>query len=203
MSESSLYPAVKAFLTTRGYDVKGEIGHCDIVGVKPGEPDIVMITELKLGFSLDLVLQGVDRLACADEVWLADVVDDLAAAVDALAEPEPSRPRPNLRRRKRLAAEHASRRGDPNAGGTRGVPILTAYRQEALACAARLRDGPLPTKALKSESPRATTIMYRNPYGWFERVGRGVYGLTPDGQAALLRWGQPAAAPETVCTPPH
>lgn len=228
MSESALYPAVKAFLTARGYDVKGEIGPCDIVGIKPGEPTIVMITELKLGFSLDLVLQGVDRLACADEVWLAvratrrgrdrDVrvrtlckllgfgllaVHPARNTVDVLAEPEPYKPRSNLRRRKRLTVEHASRRGDPNPGGTRGVPILTAYRQEALACAARLRDGPLPTKALKAESPRATTILYRNPYGWFERVGRGVYGLTPDGQAALLRWKQDTAATELPSPHPH
>jgi hypothetical protein len=215
MPESSLYPAVKAFLTARGYDVKGEIGPCDIVGIKPGEPRTVMITELKLGFSLDLVLQGVDRLACADEVWLAVqatrrgrdrdrrvrtlckllgfgllAVHPARNDVQVLAEPEPYRPRPNLRRRKRLVAEHSNRRGDPATGGTRGIPILTAYRQEALACAARLRDGPLPTKALKSESPRATAILYRNPYGWFERVGRGVYGLTPDGETALHRWAE-------------
>jgi hypothetical protein len=32
-----------------------------------------------------------------------------------------------------------------------------------------------------------------NVYGWFNRVERGVYGLTVDGQAALARWPQPQA----------
>ena len=210
MIESALYPAVKRFLTARGYDVKGEVGGCDVVGTKPGEPGTLIITELKLGFTLDLVLQGVDRLACADEVWLAVAAtrrgrDRAARArqlcrllgfgllavqpgrgdVEVLAEPAPYRPRPNLRRRQALAAEHGKRRGDPSPGGTRGVPIMTAYRQEALAGAARLRDGPQPTKALADASPRATAIVYRNVYGWFERVEQGVYGLTAAGEAAL------------------
>ena len=218
MSESALYPAVKRFLEQRGFEVKGEVGGCDIVGVQPGEPDLVVITELKLGFSLELVLQGVDRMASCDEVWLA-----IAAArrqkgrraqdrdrrvrmlcrllgfgllavhaarndVQVLAEPSPYQPRPNPKRRHALVSEHARRRGDPSPGGTRGVPIVTAYRQEALACAARLVAGPLSTRALASETPRATAILYRNVYGWFARVSRGVYTLTPDGQAAVERW---------------
>ena len=69
--ETSLYPAVKHFLTALGYDVKGEIGGCDVIGIKPGEPGIVVMTELKLSFTLELVLQGVERMACADSVWLA------------------------------------------------------------------------------------------------------------------------------------
>lgn len=213
MTESALYPAVKRFLTARGYDVKGEVGGCDIVATRPDTPGMLMITELKLGFSLDLVLQGVDRIACADEVWLAVratrrgrdrdsracklcrmlgfgllAVHAARGDVEILAEPEPYRPRANLRRRNKLVAEHTRRRGDPSPGGTTGIPIVTAYRQDALACAARLRHGPQPTRELAKATPRATSIVYRNVYGWFERVARGVYGLTPDGEAALQRW---------------
>jgi hypothetical protein len=32
---------------------------------------VVVIGELKLSFSLDLVLQAVDRMAACDDVWLA------------------------------------------------------------------------------------------------------------------------------------
>ena len=213
MAETSLYPAVKRFLASRGFEAKGEIGGCDIVATRPGEPPFLVITELKLGLTLDLILQGVERLACADEVWLAVpatrkgrdrdsrarklcrllgfgllAVHAARGNVEVLAEPAPYRPRPNLRRRKALLTEHAKRRGDPAPGGTRGVPILTAYRQEALACAARLQAGPLPTRNLVTESPRATAILYRNVYGWFERRSRGVYALTAEGQAALQRW---------------
>ncbi len=212
MSESALYPMVKRFFAHRGFDVKGEVCGCDVVGLDAGG-GVLMVTELKLGFSLDLVLQGVDRMACADEVWLAVqatrrgrdrdararklcrllglgllAVHAARGDVEVLAEPQPYRPRRNLRRRRRLLAEHAGRRGDPSPGGTRGVPIVTAYRQDALACATLLRDGPQPTKTLARATPRATAIVYRNVYGWFERVERGVYRLSPAGEAALLRF---------------
>ena len=70
MREAALYPAVKRFLAARGFEAKGEVGGCDVVGVRDGEPPVLVIGEMKLGFTLDLVLQGVDRLASADEVWL-------------------------------------------------------------------------------------------------------------------------------------
>jgi hypothetical protein len=32
--------------------------------------------------------------------------------------------------------------------------------------------------------PRAPAILLRDVYGWFARIERGVYGLTPKGEAA-------------------
>jgi hypothetical protein len=69
--ETSLYEPVKAFLEQFGFAVKGEVCGCDIVGVRAGEPPMVVITELKMTLTLELVLQGVERLRAADEVWLA------------------------------------------------------------------------------------------------------------------------------------
>lgn len=71
MQETSLYEPVKRFLESMDFTVKGEIGGCDVVGVRAGEPDVVVICELKLQFNLELVLQAVDRAAACDEVWLA------------------------------------------------------------------------------------------------------------------------------------
>ena len=212
MSEASLYPAVKRFLESQGYDVKGEVARCDVVGVKLGEPTRLVIAELKLGLSLDLLLQGVDRMGGADEVWLAVKAtrrgrDRDARArklcrllgfgllavhprhhVEVLANPAPYQPRRDLRRRRAVLAEHAARMGDPSPGGTRGVPIMTAYRQEALLCASRLYAGPLRPRDLRPDAPRAAAILRRNVYGWFERVRRGTYALTPVGHEALRRW---------------
>ena len=39
--------------------------------------------------------------------------------------------------------------------------------------------------SMKTGVARATRMMADNHYGWFERVGTGVYGLTEAGQAAL------------------
>ena len=210
VTEAGLYPGVKRFLLGRGYEPKGEVSGCDVVAVRAGDAPAVAVVEMKLGLNLELVLQGVERMPGCDEVWLAvpgtrkgrdrdararklcrllgfGLLAVRGMAVEVLCEPGPYRPRPNLRRRRVLETEHGNRRGDPSPGGTRGVPIETAYRQEALACAARLRDGPLSTRELGVETPRATAILYRNVYGWFERQSRGVYGLTPAGQEALRR----------------
>ena len=73
------------------------------------------------------------------------------------------------------------------AGGSVRRPIMTAYRQEALRCAALLEDGPSTLRAIRAggDVPRAGRILQSDVYGWFERVGRGVYTLTPRGRAAL------------------
>ena len=55
LSETALYPPVKAFLEAQGFEVKGEICGCDAVGVRAGEPPVLVIAELKLSFTLELV----------------------------------------------------------------------------------------------------------------------------------------------------
>ncbi|MGE0226325.1 MAG: DUF2161 family putative PD-(D/E)XK-type phosphodiesterase [Acetobacteraceae bacterium] len=210
--ETSLYPHVKSFLERQGFAVKGEVHGCDLVAVRAGEPPLVVIAELKLGLNLDLVLQGVDRLRAADEVWLAVrrtrrgrdqdrrahrlcrllgfglLAVSTAGQVEVLAEPGPYRPRPDLPRRRRLLREHAARVGDPAVGGSTRQPLMTAYRQQALACAAALRSGPMRPRDLRPVAPEAGSILLRNVYGWFARVERGIYRLTAQGEAALLRW---------------
>jgi hypothetical protein len=210
--ETSLYLPVKRFLEKLGFTVKGEICGCDVVAVRDGAPPVVVITELKLSFNLELVLQGVDRAAASDEVWLAvqsstrGRENDPRARklcrllgfgllgvtrrgrVDILVEPQPWRPRRDPRRRSELVEEHRRRVGDPVAGGGRGQPIMTAYRQQALACAAALTAGPRRVRDLKEAVPDAPKILLHNVYGWFMRVERGVYALAEPGKAALLRW---------------
>jgi hypothetical protein len=210
--ETSLYPPVKRFLEKLGFAVKGEICGCDVVAVKGDEPPLVVVTELKLSFNLELVLQGVDRSAACDEVWLAvqsstrGRENDARARklcrllgfgllgitkrgrVDILVEPRPWRPRRDARRRSQLLDEHRRRQGDPVRGGGNRAPIMTAYRQQALACAAALTDGPRRVREVKDAVPDAPKILLHNVYGWFVRVERGIYGLAEPGKAALIRW---------------
>jgi len=112
--------------------------------------------------------------------------------VEALVEPQPWKPRPDRKRRSRLVREHQRRNGDPVSGGVTKVPIMTAYRQQALICAAMLQGGPCPTSRVKVAVADGPKILLHNVYGWFDRVERGVYRLTSDGVAALSRWPQPA-----------
>src|SRR6478672_10012752 len=79
-------------------------------------------------------------------------------------------------------------------GSTR-QPIMTAYRQQALACAASLAEGPRRTSDLRSMVPNAASILPRNVYGWFTRIERGVYKLNSEGVVALARW-HPRCGPD-------
>jgi hypothetical protein len=222
MHETSLYLPVKRFLERLGYEVKGEIGGCDLLALSADEPPVAVVCELKLQFNLELVLQGVERAAVADEVWLAARLslkgkgregdprfrnlcrrlgfgllavgaDD---AVHLLLSPAAPAPRRDPRRRSRLVDEHRRRKGDPALGGSTRAPIMTVYRQEALACARALQAGPLRPRDLKTQSARAQTILKRNVYGWFANPARGLYELTTAGREALARWPGEATPPQ-------
>jgi hypothetical protein len=220
--ETNLYLPVKRFLQKLGFEVKGELHGCDVVAIKGGSPPMVVISELKLSFNLELVLQGVDRTAACDEIWLAvpsttrgrerdPRVRKLCrllgfgllgvskrGRVEILVEPTRWRPRRDPKRRSQLVDEHRRRIGDPVQGGGTRAPIMTAYRQEALACAAAMAAGPRRVRELKATSPDAAKILLRNVYGWFIRVERGVYALTDAGRNALVRWPPLEAAAEVA-----
>jgi hypothetical protein len=218
--ETTLYLPVKRFLETLGFAVKGEVGGCDIVALREGEPPFVVIGEMKQSFTLELVLQGVDRAAACDEIWLAVRLSPsrrgrerdsrvrklcrllgfglLGVAgsghVEVLVAPVPWTPRRNAKRRSKLVLEHQRRIGDPALGGSSKQPIMTAYRQRALLCAAALAAGPETTRALKAVASDAPKLLLQNVYGWFVRIERGRYALSEAGLAALKRWPQTAPA---------
>src|SRR6185437_13571651 len=79
-----------------------------------------------------------------------------AGVVEVLVETRPWKPRKDKQRRARLIDEHRKRIGDPAPGGTTRQPIMTAYRQQALACAASLAEGPRSTSELRAVVPNAT-----------------------------------------------
>lgn len=68
--EAELYAPLKAFFERHGYDIKGEVRNCDMVGMKEGlaEP---LIVEMKKTFNLALLLQGQERLKMSPLVYLA------------------------------------------------------------------------------------------------------------------------------------
>jgi hypothetical protein len=217
--ETALYLPVKRHLESLGFTVKGEVGGCDLVALSGDDPPVVVIGELKLSFNLELILQGVARAGACDEVWLAarlsmrgkgresdaryrnlcrrlgfgmlGVTD--RGGVEVLVAPSIVRPRRNPKKRSRLVIEHQRRKGDPVAGGSTRMPIMTAYRQQALSCAAAMAAGPRRVRDLRPENPDAGKILLHNVYGWFDRVERGVYTLTEGGRAALKRWPQHSA----------
>jgi hypothetical protein len=227
--EAALYLPVKQFLERQGYEVKGEVRGCDLVARRGDEPPVIV--ELKLRFSLALVLQGINRLALTERVYFAVPRPDRRArggplaperpeirklcrrlglglmlvglsrkTVEILEEPLPYRPRHAKSPALRLMDEFSRRVGDANVGGAVGVPLVTSYRQDALRCARALAlYGPMRLNALRAAAgvPTAARILQRNVYGWFARIERGIYRLTPAGDQALSRFADaiPASSP--------
>ena len=249
VGETALYGPVKRFLEARGYEVKGEVCGCDLVarrvddqgddqgdnqGDEQGndrsdEPPVIV--ELKLRFTLALLLQGVDRLAISPRVYLAvprparnarglspetpairrlcrrvglGLIVVGRESVAVVEEPVPYQPRAARHRLYRLRAEFDRRVGDPNVGGSSRRPLVTAYRQDALRLARLLAEtGPTPLAELRQASGVATAapILQRNVYGWFVRVGRGVYAVSAGGHEALRIFADAATALADPATP--
>jgi hypothetical protein len=175
-TEAALYPLVKAFLERQAYVVRGEVRGCDLVARRGDEA--LVIVELKLRFTLSLLLQGVDRLALSPLVYLAVPRPTARArgtrpdakpmrklcrrlglglilvggrgAVEVIEDPVPYRPRQAKRRASLLLGEFERRRGDLNVGGSNRTPIVTVYRQDALRCARALAAaGPMRLRELR------------------------------------------------------
>lgn len=213
MKEADLYAPVKAYLTRQGYTVKGEVGAADVVGRRGND---VVIVELKLGFSLALFHQGIERLAVTDDVYVAVPAGGKGKAlrnnvklarrlglgvltvrlrdgfVEALADPGPYAARKITKKKKALLRAFERLEGDPNAGGATRHGIVTGYRQDALKCA-RFLAVHGPSKGSKvaewAEVPAATRIMRDDHYGWFEKVSTGIYQLSAAGEKGLADWG--------------
>ncbi len=218
MKEVDLYPPLKVFLQDQGYEVKSEVQHCDVIGLRDGENPIVV--ELKLSLNLTILLQAVDRLSLTDTVYigipkgipvlkkhrkrvvklirmlgLGLIVIDPAArfgAVDVLCDPSEYRPRQVKRKTQRLLREFSQLSGDPNQGGsTTQQTLMTAYRQKAIAIAEYLRSNGESKAAVISKSlteSKTRSILYDNVYGWFDRQGKGIYSLSQQGASELPEW---------------
>lgn len=211
--ETDLYVPVKTLLEAQGYEVKSEIGNVDIMACRGDEEPVIV--ELKTGFTLTLINQAIDRLAITDNVYVAvprtsgrlflktlnthkrlcrrlglglitvRLKDGFA---EAHCDPSPYQPRKSKAKKTRLLQEFTKRVGDPNQGGTTRTTIVTAYRQDAMRCLAYLHTHGATKAAIvakETEVTRARTLMARDHYGWFERIDKGVYGITPMGAEAV------------------
>ena len=210
LRETDLYQPIKSFLEQQGYEVKAEVGSCDVMA-RRGEEALVIV-EMKTAFTLPLILQGIDRQRVTDQVYLAVPLpkkgignDELGLCkrlglgllcvngnwVEPYLDPAPFVPRKQPQRTKVLLKEFHARKGDANAGGSTRRKLMTAYRQDALLCALHLDEkGPSRIKDVEEATSikRAAAIFRSNVYGWFDKVDRGTYAATPSGREALATY---------------
>ena len=216
MLETDLYLPVKRFLEAQGYDVKAEIGDCDVLAARGDEPPVIV--ELKTGFTLQLLLQGIDRQAVTDTVYLAipepkrSLPSDILRLckrlglgllvvnrdwVEAYLDPAPYQPRKAPRRKAVLLKEFQRRIGDHNSGGSSKRPLVTAYRQDALRCVKFLKTtgaSKVSEIVAQTKVDRTAAILRRDVYGWFMKLDRGIYSLSPKGEAAIVTFADVLAA---------
>jgi hypothetical protein len=223
MKESDLYLPLKRFLHAQGYEVKGEVHDCDVVAIREREAPVVVELKRALNLDVVLqavqrlsltpkVYIAISKQSGALKsrrrhvlklmrmLGLGLIAIDAGhdgSYVEVLLDPGEYRPRRSKPRQERLLGEFMKRVGDPNLGGSdRRRGIMTVYRQRAIAIAMFLQQQP-PAKAshiaATLRDPKARDILYRDVYGWFDRVSVGMYALSPRGEQEIPLW-QPRAA---------
>jgi hypothetical protein len=223
--ESDLAPPVCDFLVAQGYTVRSEVKDCDITAVQDGE---LIVVELKRGFTIDLLIQAVERQRVADTVYVAIPLGErrerfsrrwqgmervlkrlelglilvhflpesrTATHVEVVFHPVvESKARRRPKQRQAILREIAGRSADYNTGGSTRLPLLTAYREQAIRIALFLdRCGPQSPHALQKRGccSKTPSILRRNVYNWFERQGRGLYAVRPTVCTEIMaNWGQ-------------
>jgi len=217
--ECELCEPLREYLAGRGFAVRSEVNACDLVA-KQGA--VLVVVEMKRHLSFDLLAQAVERQTYADAVYLGipkpeslrldktwrsklRVLRQLGLGlllvgrigecytVEEALTPGHNKPlRAAPKKRKALDGEFGDRLLDLNTGGSRGVPLVTAYRQAALFVVHLLAaHGPLTPRGLRElgTHPRRTaTILRANHYGWFAKGEDGRYSLTDAGQTALATY---------------
>ena len=205
MLETDLYSPLKTWFEDQGFEVRGEVNHCDLVAQKG---DDLVVVELKLKPSLKLLYQATDRLQLTDEVYIGlpaptknrkalkafqKLLKNLGIGLllvhtsslgHRIEQALPASKIPNRRSRRKalaLTREFSGRGETDNLGGTASKKILTVYREDALLIVAFLEHLEIaqPKELVaKGCATRAGQILRDNHYGWFERVKRGHYTLS-------------------------
>ncbi|HAT29149.1 MAG TPA: hypothetical protein DCS89_19190 [Gammaproteobacteria bacterium] len=206
--ETELSAPVKAYLESHGYQVNCEVKDCDIVATRG---DDLIIVELKTSVNLTLLVQATKRQSISDSVYVAVpaptkrnrqwrgtltvlkrleigllLVEEgaMGMVVSKQFDPIPYQRKKNTRSRRALLTEVADRSGDYNVGGSTKTTLMTAYRENAILIACCLSKlGPSSPKSLRNlgTGDKTTSILSANHYGWFQRVEKGVYELTDQG----------------------
>jgi hypothetical protein len=212
LKETDLYPPLREVLESKGYRVRSEVHGCDITAVKG---DDLIVIELKVSFSTSLLIQATSRQKLTDSVYIAlprprkqprnwrGILHLLrrlelglilvepkgpARGIEIVFHPVAFKRRKNKKHRCAILKEIDQRSTEMNQGGSVRRKIMTAYRENCIHIACCLEQyGPLSPKQLRAmnTSPKTQSIVYNNHYGWFERIGQGLYALSGKGRKDL------------------
>lgn len=213
--ETDLYEPVKIYLEELGFRVDAEVNNCDIVATLKSDIIIVELKNsfsMKLLYqAVDRQkLSSIVYVAIPNRTSkkyppniknIRSLLKRLNIGLlvvhfrknDAIVEPvldvKPSSAIRNNKKRTRLLKELDGRYKNFNIGGSSPTKkIITSYMLDSIQIAVILKEeGPLSPAKLKEKgsSPNTQSILIKNYKRWFDRVKRGVYTLSPEGEAAL------------------
>lgn len=160
--EKDIYDPIRDFFIDKGFEVRGEVNHCDVCALKD---DQLIVIELKKNLSVELLVQATKRQKLADLVYIAIpkpkrlkgsskwfdlchllrrlelglifvTVKKGKSLVEIAVHPEPfdrlKSIQANKRERQKLIEEFKGRCADFNSGGSTREKLMTAYRENAL-----------------------------------------------------------------------
>ncbi len=214
IKETDLYEPIRIFLENQGFQVQAEVKHCDIAAVKEGKTVIIELKKsfnLKLVYQAlerqsltDEVFVAIPRpqKGQRERAWkdmlrllkrlelglITVALDSPMQTVDVILEPADSMIRKNRKKQERLKAELENRHVAANVGGMTRKKIMTAYRERAIELCCMIEAfGQISIKALRElgKDDKYDSNLRSNAYQWFERVDKGVYGLTKAGYEVL------------------
>lgn len=216
MKEVEMYKPLKKFLKAKGYTVHSEVESVDVMAQKGDELLIVeMKTSFNLQLIYQLIerLKVTDqvyayillgkggrwpksykrmcallkRLHCG----LITLDQHTKKQVVLEFEPGPFKPRKNYTKKSLALKEFQGRSIDLNQGGSTRELLFTAYKEKAIRIAMYLFEhGASSTQDIKEklDMEKTVDILNKNYQGWFERVSRGVYQLTPEFEFFRLKY---------------
>ncbi len=218
MKETDLFPPVRNYLESHGYNVHAEVGNCDIVATKNNE---TIILEMKLQLSVKLICQAVIRQKVESTVYIVIPqkriskrqdfkeikhllrrlelglitvdTDNSLSPVNIIFHPQPYQKRSNKRKRVWIREEVSARGENHNIAGSNRRKIVTAYRKDVIYIATVLKlCGPLKIKQIKElgGSKKTGSILNSDFYKWFRRVAHATYELTPAGHKGLENFNE-------------
>ncbi len=218
LSEADLAGPLYAHLAELGYTVRSEVKDCDIAAVKGDDLLIIELKKtMNLTLVVQAVRRqrmtdsvyvaiprpsnkwkwwkesrGIQHLLHRLEIGLILVsLEPGKPPVEIVFHPLPFARRKVTAKRRAVLQEIANRSADYNRAGTTRTKLATAYRENAIQIACCLHvNGPSSPAALRAmgTDEKTYSILRFNPFGWFERIDKGVYSLTGHGEKDLSAW---------------
>ena len=215
IAETDLYRPVHDYLVAQGYTVRSEVKNCDIAAVRGDDLIIIELKRnfgiallaqaVQRQKITDSVYVAVPRPSNKQK-WMAQTRGVRAILrrlelglilvsprpgmrrVEVIFHPLPAEKQKRKRTQRAVLSEIERRSGDFNRGGSFRRKLVTAYRENAIFIAYCLAEtgaqSPRQLRALGT-GPKTTRVLYDNYFSWFERIGRGLYALSPSGRQAL------------------